>query len=207
MKKFYILLVISATLLFICSICFLSLLSFGSNVKKEETKITMGNTYKKDDKFAYSYNNMLPFGLKIKGVDINSFIVFTDTDEDYAKDKNAVYYLGKKIKSADTNTFIIVGGKNTYYGMDKNYIYYYGKPLSYIDVDSWEFIADGYSKDKRTVFYEDTILDDANPLTFMIYDKLKSPDKFIRSPIYSDSTHYYLNGKEVDVTELIKKDT
>lgn len=110
---------------------------------------------------------------KINLADINTFEVL-----DYylmAKDENYVYYEGKIIEGADSKTFEVLG---TGYFKDNTNVYtqiggFRKLPgvdgcsfelINYVDQYQWE----RYSKDRNKVYYQDLVVEDADPATFKI---------------------------------------
>lgn len=75
--------------------------------------------------------------------------------------------------AVDIASFENAGGSEPYeYTRDKNHIYYEGKVLPDADLATFQIIKWGYAKDKNNVYFLETIVEGANPETF-IYDEKK----------------------------------
>ncbi len=141
-------------------------------------------------------------GSLIAGADVESFHQFKEPDRDYSEywiDKQRVYRRGAVVENADPYSFHRLG---PYFMADKKHVYYDGK-LIYnakatgstilngvilksdnkvffkneeivdADHDSFEYLADYYSKDNKRIYQNKTpILPNANAKTFtLVNDK------------------------------------
>lgn len=70
---------------------------------------------------------------------------------------------------------------DTYYHIFKidHKVYFMGLPINSgnIDMESFEVVGDGYTKDKNHVYYKDKLLPDSHPQTFEILSKEYAKDK------------------------------
>ena len=145
------------------------------------------------------------------------FASFQVIEDGYAIDKNNVYFDGEIVPDADPKTFSYV---KYYYGKDKNDYFYKNTPLhisdmqsvkqcgswlvdrNYIywqdgktqvgDYDSFEVIEKSYyAKDKYQVYYKDTIITDADPVSFQAQ----------KWYIGQDKNGVYLHARKTDVKD------
>ena len=131
-------------------------------IDKDSFKI-IDNPYSKDKNYVYYKTK------KVVDADIKSFIIIEDSkyyDNDYYKDKEHVFFRGKLLDGVNPNGFKRLG-EYTFYYSDGTHLYYNGKRTDFIDYETF-VIYDGidYSKDKNHVYYEDRIVENADPLTF-----------------------------------------
>ena len=143
------------------------------------------------------------------------------------EDKKDYYWCGKPIHVADKKTFVIIGDKDdekTQWAKDKLNAYYMGKqPVSLADYNSFHQIGDindlhcsgCYAADKYRVYFEDHVVEGADPETFTeviwymgqdkhrVYDKWKATDIKDYKQLsqiggfYSDGLHIYTKDFEV----------
>ncbi len=143
------------------------------------------------------------------------------------EDKKDYYWCGKPIHVVDKKTFVIIGDKDdekTQWAKDKLNAYYMGKqPVSLADYNSFHQIGDiddlhcsgCYAADKYRVYFEDHVVEGADPETFTeviwyvgqdkhrVYDKWKATDIKDYKQLsqiggfYSDGLHIYTKDFEV----------
>lgn len=144
--------------------------------------------YFKDKNFVYYVERVgISYTLKRVDADVVSFKVFVASGLDsYTLDKNNVYYNGEIIKGVKPDSFGFVstpeevsrmGGKGgpdmtKFYIKDSDHIIYRGKIVYGADVKSFSTIYTGgyfqeYGKDKSHVYYQNSLIDDADPNTFV----------------------------------------
>ena len=117
----------------------------------------------------------------------------------YSKDKNHVYYDGVVIANADSDTFKAIWagameGEHVY-AKDKNYVYYMGNIMAGADPGSikvltsisngWR-VGGGYSIDSKNVYFENSIINEADPKSF---------EADLEGDYAFDRDRVYLNGK------------
>ena len=143
------------------------------------------------------------------------------------EDKKDYYWCGKPIHVVDKKTFVIIGDKDdekTQWAKDKLNAYYMGKqPVSLADYNSFHQIGDindlhcsgCYAADKYRVYFEDHVVEGADPETFTeviwyvgqdkhrVYGKWKATDIKDYKQLsqiggfYSDGLHIYTKDFEV----------
>lgn len=143
------------------------------------------------------------------------------------EDKKDYYWCGKTIHVADKESFVILGDKEnqeTQWAKDKYNSYYMGKqPVPLADYESFHLIGDtsdihcsgSYAADKCRVYYEDHVVEGADPETFTeitwnvgqdkhrVYKKWKATEIKDYNKLshigyfYSDGSHIYTDEFEV----------
>ena len=85
---------------------------------------------------------------------------FTTIEAWFAKDNKSVYYQTKKIPGADSKTFekfTATGGYNwietTHYSIDKNHVYYDDHIIQDANPKAFSLMKDLQSKDDRNIYY------------------------------------------------------
>ena len=127
------------------------------------------NGYAKDKNNIY-YNSFI-----IEEADMNSFEILSS---DFSKDKNYFYFDGGKIKNIDVKTvkFFEKSFDSKYYLKDKNGVYiidtvsekYKITKLKSADIETFEILKEGYTKDKNSLYFYDYKLN-VNPKTVEIF--------------------------------------
>ena len=108
------------------------------------------------------------------------------------EDKNDYYWLSKALEIHDKASFVVIGDKNsllTSWGKDKSHYYYFGwgyycgthkdfnsfQPIkSYLPIGGYS----AYASDKFTVYFKDSVVTGADPLTFRNVDLNIGQDKY-----------------------------
>jgi len=120
------------------------------------------NGYAKDSRLVYHMGEPLP------QFDATSFHVFAEQPQ-YIKDRNGVYQFGKLIEGADPDSFSVLGDTvGDIYTKDKNHVYCLDASiLEGADPASFERMEPfPCSRDRSHVFYDCSMVKDANPETF-----------------------------------------
>lgn len=112
------------------------------------------------------------FYTKINEADPGSFSI---VGNDFSKDKNGVYFKTQSLKGADAATFrLIPPNENApdefYYAKDKDHVFWNDKMFGEIDMAGFKVLGLGYATDGKYIYYHTTIVKDANPSTFKIYE-------------------------------------
>lgn len=155
-------------------------------------------------KYEYAMDKHLVFHRRdiVYGADASTFQLHS---EYYAEDAHDFYWDGHPIYVADKASFKLLGKKDSYdtsWGIDRQYVYYLStksdsiasvapKRMPIGDYDSFEpapekpadkeaIILGCYARDKYCVYYEDTIVVDADPATFVEIDWEIGQDKAYR---------------------------
>jgi len=179
---------------------------YGGTIKKIETPIDADpKTFKPIPKWESIYgkdeNSVYRRYLKINKAEPKTF---TPLNENFSKDSKRVYYGSKcEVKGADNKTFTPI---NSYMAKDKFRVYKYiskydnscTTALNIIpstDTASFQLLNRFYSKDKNTVFYENTPIPKANPLNF------KTSDEYYKKSFGRDDKHVYYEGKIVPLAD------
>lgn len=102
---------------------------------------------------------------------------YTDVGLGYTKDRAHVYYGSKILQDADVSTFTVLddGGKYGFdYAYDKGHIFVHGvqgvEAISNADMSTFERAGGYYYRDNQHVWYGGTMLQDANPASFLALD-------------------------------------
>ena len=114
---------------------------------------------------SYTYrikDNVVYYNDSIMRADPNTFEYLSSH---YAKDINMVFCGKEAIKNSDPKTFEIIDWQ---WQRDKYRYYNKGVPMPIIDYDTFEILIANYSKDKRYVYYDDQVIENADPLTFVV---------------------------------------
>jgi len=108
---------------------------------------------------------------RIKNADPKSFKVLKDYN--WSLDNNNVYYDFEKLKDVNPKTFIALNEK---WGKDNRYYYYQNQRLDSLDYKTAEIVIayfgdeparpSDYIKDAKNVYFQNTLVKDANPKTF-----------------------------------------
>ena len=99
---------------------------------------------------------------KLKDADISSFQVL---DYPYARDAGNLYYEHLLMEGASPEGLIEIKNSNGY-ATAGTLVFFEGKPLKDVDLESLEKIYYHYWKDKQRVYFENELLQDADPNTF-----------------------------------------
>ena len=147
------------------------------------------NPYYRDKKYIY-YKTQ-----RVEGADPESFRIIEDSkyyDHDYYRDSNYVFFGGKILDGVNPDIFKRMG-KYTFYYSDGTHLYYDGVRMDSIDYETF-VIYDGisYSKDKNHVYFENKVLEDADPLTFREMRSKKNGRYVI------DKNHVYDTGGNIN---------
>lgn len=131
-------------------------------------------------------------GKPIEGIDVSTvqFLGGYPTligEDGYIKDKYSVYYLGNKVDSVDVNTFEAITSLYPLsgYGKDHIHVFHDGKVLA-CDPASFRLLQEGYSLDKNGLYFNDTLIEGANP------DNYTQNSYFIFS-----NSNIFRNGKQL----------
>jgi len=108
----------------------------------------------------------------IQNADPNTFQVIDNYS--WARDKANVYYRFDKLPDANPKEYVAI---NEEWGKDKTYYFYHNLRLDSLDYESAEIVnsyfmkepakPSDYIKDKNHVFFQNKLVKDANPLTFV----------------------------------------
>lgn len=133
-----------------------------SRVDTETFEVFPNTIYSKDKNSIYFK--------EIKINDVN-FATFSPIDGTYAKDINNVYYLGRKIEYADPNGFTVINNQYSF-SKDKNNIYFQNQKIPNVDAESFQVINQQYAKDQHKVYWQNTIVEGADPnsMEIILYD-------------------------------------
>ena len=78
-----------------------------------------------------------------------------------------------------------------------------------IDLDSWQYLGDGYSKDKNAVYFYSEILEGvSSPATFQVLDEISDDSleyyyfKYFPEHYYTDGKNIFTEGKIIDNTNI-----
>lgn len=183
-----------------------------------------GKTFKILEKnYAVDANHVFHCDTIMKSADPKSFKVH---GWNLSEDKNDYYWKGTAIHVADKKSFVIVGdqeNEKTQWAKDKYNAYYMGKrPVALADYDSFHPIGDisnlnctgCYAADKYRVYFEDHIVEGADPESFTevvgyvgqdkhrVYRKWKATDIKDYNQLtsiggfHSDGSHIYTHELE-----------
>ncbi|ABG58395.1 DKNYY domain-containing protein [Cytophaga hutchinsonii] len=127
------------------------------------------NTWKGISNYDYFITDTSVYfnGSKLKNADAKTFTHFNNRGY-YSKDKNQVYYNSKKIDTADAATFQpLLHDDTKSFWHDKNNAYYqWNQRIKGADGASLEYAGERYVYDRKHVFFENTLLQDADRTTF-----------------------------------------
>ena len=182
-----------------------------------------GKTFKCLEKpYAVDASHVFHKYTMMTGADPKSFIIH---GKYLTEDKNDYFWQGKPIHVADKRTFVIIGNKDNYWtqwAKDKNNAYYMGKqPVPLADYDSFHVIKETdsyglqghYAADKYRVYYEDHIVEGADPETFTEIRRWVGQDKHrvyhewkaTNIKDYNQLSHigvFYSDGSHIYTTEI-----
>lgn len=136
------------------------------------------NTFEQVKEYYWKDKNnvyLLQFGgtdNRIENADPKTFKVIKGYN--WTHDKNNVYYEFDKLYEVNPNKFVAI---NENWGKDNQYYYYHNLRLDSLDYESAEIVntyfmegsatPSDYIKDKKNVFFQNRLVKDANPLTFV----------------------------------------
>lgn len=184
-----------------------------------------GKTFKcLEKRYAVDANHVFHGDFIMAGADPKSFMVH---GWNLTEDKKDFFWRGKAIHVADKKSFVVMGDKEnekTKWAKDKYNAYFMGKqPVPIADYDSFHTIGDTndlnctgcYAADKYRVYFEDHVVEDADPESFIevvgcvgqdkhrVYRKWKATDikdfnqlSHIGS-FHSDGSHIYTHELEL----------
>ena len=135
------------------------------------------NTFKQVKEYYWKDKNnvyLIQFGgtdCRIKDSDPKSFKVLKDYN--WALDNNNVYYDLEKLHVVNPKTFVALNEK---WGKDNKYYYYKNQRIDSLDYEKAEIVIayfgneparpSDYIKDKKNVYFQNILVNDANPKTF-----------------------------------------
>jgi hypothetical protein len=116
-------------------------------------------TFEVLDAYAKDQNSVYFWNASIEGVDVDSFV---EKGPYYGVDKDQIYYCYNSVEGSDAASFEDLGRTDMYgYFKDKDTVYFMGHKdcdffieLKDVDVETFEFLGEGYTKDKNSVYYE-----------------------------------------------------
>jgi len=120
----------------------------------------------------------------------------------YYSDGKNIYYLDaesnkiSKIQFANCSKFKVLD--KMHYATDSLYVFYKDKIISGLKPQELELLGNNYSKNKKTVFYKNKKVYQANPLNFKIDNAHEGFDA-------TDSLNCFFEGSKVDTSLVIKK--
>jgi hypothetical protein len=144
--------------------------------------------YTKDDKRVY-YG-----GEVIEGANVDTFNVYGEDKDCYAYDKSGMYYEGEVVLEGVSSRLQEVSPGDPFSpdGDGKN-IYYDGKRLD-IDIDTFQYLGKGVSKDAVSVYYGADRIEGADAATFEL---IPASVPQAVNMCAKDKNHMYFDG-EVD---------
>ena len=98
---------------------------------------------------------------RILAADPNTFKILKEFS--WTKDQNNVFYGRQKLANANVKTFTAIDEN---WGKDDKYYYNRENKIDSLDYQSAQIVGANYIKDKNKVFYENILIEDANPKTF-----------------------------------------
>lgn len=107
---------------------------------------------------------LLQFGgtdCRIKNADPKTFKVIKGYH--WTIDKDNVYYQFDQLPSVNSAKFIAIDGE---WGKNDRFYFYHNSRVDSLDYSTAEIVSPYYIKDKNKVFFQDTIVMDADPKTF-----------------------------------------
>jgi hypothetical protein len=171
------------------------------------------------DKVYYAYDSINPItnALNVQAIDeadAKTFNIFQQ--KGWAKDAKHVFYAGELKPDIDSATFEVLNPTSGGYARDKQHVYLdNGQVLANALPESFEIINEGhypiYARDKQQVYFEGTVIADAQPDSFKILSHGYARDK---QHIYFNSLAYngnkpvsvVLNNAQPDSFEIINPD-
>lgn len=149
--------------------------------------------YGKDANHVFYYDDI------VVGANPKDFVILDVDDGRLGRDDAHVYYGGNEVPNADPATFVVL---NRVYSKDKNHVFMGFKKII-IDADPKGFrifSEDGeYGKDNSHVYFEDKMIQGADPVTFSILVE-NIPTNSSRGPTtgYSkDKNHMYYEDRVI----------
>lgn len=133
-----------------------------------------------DYNFAADARHAFYYGRQIKGIDPASMQVLSNG---YSKDRRGVYFTTEPIKGADPKSFQILPDGDRW-ARDVRNVYYAEHKLPALDIASFRQINHDYAVDNQHVYYQNTLLKQADSKTFQVVD----------GKIF-DKRHQYKDGK------------
>lgn len=183
---------------------------------------------------ARDVNNVYFHGVAMPGVDSESFetIDVSETPVSrylqsyYSRDKDSVYYLSSEITGADPKSFKVLWGG---YSCDKQAIYCDEKKLQDCTDEPQRLVGkdtDDYLLAGNRVYYDNCLIQDADPATFEVLENNLSKDyrsvylygirldgvssasfKLINEHYFTDSAHVYYFNSQVSCLKDSDPDT
>jgi hypothetical protein len=96
----------------------------------------------------------------------NSIRTFAESGQQYGTDGRVVFYGNTSITGADPSSFRVLNWQR-HYSRDADNIYWRSIKVT-DDVAHWQMLPQGYSKDNRYVYYGKSIVEGADPHTFVV---------------------------------------
>jgi len=108
---------------------------------------------------------------RIKDADPASFSV---VGHNFSKDRNRVYLREKILPGADAATFMVFPNEESLddinHTKDKYHVYWNDKQVTVADVAAFKPLGLDYGTDGKNVYYQTSMVKNADPATFKIYD-------------------------------------
>ena len=89
---------------------------------------------------------------------------FNWINDQWSKDNENVFYGSNQVMNANAKSFVVI---DEHWGKDDHFFYHESFKIDSLDYNSAEIVSASYIKDKDNVFYENKIVKDANPKTFV----------------------------------------
>lgn len=155
-------------------------------------------------------NQVFVSSVLIEGADADTF--FNYPDSMYSKDKNSVYYRDRIVRKANPETFEIISPQ---FQKDDERVWYMGSLLyadsktfrvfSYERSEEPEKSTSLYACDKKHVFYQYLILDDADLKTFRVLKSVKSDELYGVDEKRVFYHHMYLEYADADTFRVVSE--
>lgn len=125
---------------------------------------------------------------EVRGADPKTIRTLPRSGDLYGADNKRVFFGEVSLTNADPGSFLVVDWRQEY-SRDANQIYWKSIPVT-DDVEHWQILSRGYSKDRDHVYYGKTIVEGADPASFVVTGEVTSHAQ--------DKNHSYNMGRRID---------
>ncbi|AFY40145.1 hypothetical protein Lepto7376_4007 [[Leptolyngbya] sp. PCC 7376] len=125
---------------------------------------------------------------EVRGADPNTIRTIPWSGDLYGSDGKRVFFGEVQLTSADPKSFVVEDWRQEF-SRDANQIYWKSIPVTE-DVEHWQILSRGYSKDRDNVYYLRNIVEGADPESFVVTGEVTSHAE--------DKNHSYNMGRRID---------
>ncbi|MBT9314024.1 DKNYY domain-containing protein [Leptothoe spongobia] len=125
---------------------------------------------------------------EVQGANPTTIRTIPRSGNQYGTDNQGVFFGDVQLMNADPGSFFVLDWRQEY-SRDADQIYWKSIPIT-DDVEHWEVLSQGYSKDRTHIYYGKTVVEGADPASFVVTGEGTSHAK--------DKNHSYNMGRRIN---------